>query len=153
MMIDGVVVKDLIVRRDYRGRLMEILRCDEEIFSRFGQVYMTTAKPGIVKGWHYHKKQTDNFALVKGKGRVGLYDNRQKSPTKRAFMEILLSEKKPKLIRIPPRIYHGFECLGKEEAIFINIPDKPYKIDSPDEIRIHPFNNDIPLKWKSKKGG
>jgi len=56
--IDGVNLKDLKVVPDERGWLMEILRCDDEIYQQFGQVYMTTAYPGVVKGWHYHKKQT-----------------------------------------------------------------------------------------------
>ncbi|MCX7972949.1 MAG: dTDP-4-dehydrorhamnose 3,5-epimerase, partial [Candidatus Aminicenantes bacterium] len=40
-MIEGVKIKKLRVIPDERGRLMEILRADEEIFVRFGQVYMT----------------------------------------------------------------------------------------------------------------
>jgi dTDP-4-dehydrorhamnose 3,5-epimerase len=36
---------------------MEILRRDDPIFQKFGQVYMTTNYPGVVKAWHYHKKQ------------------------------------------------------------------------------------------------
>ena len=39
---------------DERGRLMEMLRCDDPIFKGFGQVYLTTAYPGVVKAWHYH---------------------------------------------------------------------------------------------------
>ena len=54
-MIDGVMIKKLKVIADERGRLMEILRADDEMFTGFGQVYMTTAYPGVVKGWHYHK--------------------------------------------------------------------------------------------------
>ena len=55
-MIDGVKVKKLKIIPDDRGRLMEILRADDGIFKKFGQVYMTTAFPGVVKAWHYHKK-------------------------------------------------------------------------------------------------
>ncbi len=65
-MIDGVKVKALKVIPDERGRLMEMLRADDEIFLRFGQVYMTTAYPGAVKAWHYHKKQFDHFVVVPG---------------------------------------------------------------------------------------
>jgi len=57
--IDGVIIKSLKVIPDERGWLMEILRCDDKIFKQFGQVYLSTAYPGVVKGWHYHKKQTD----------------------------------------------------------------------------------------------
>ena len=58
-MIEGVKIKKLSVHEDERGRLMEILRADDDIFVQFGQVYITTAKPGFVKGWHFHKKQID----------------------------------------------------------------------------------------------
>lgn len=70
-MIEGVKIKRLKVIPDARGRLMEILRSDDELFVKFGQVYMTAAYPGVVKGWHYHKKQTDNFAVIKGMMKSG----------------------------------------------------------------------------------
>ena len=50
-MIDGVKVKNLRSIPDDRGRLMEILRNDDEIYQKFGQVYMTTVYPGVVKAW------------------------------------------------------------------------------------------------------
>ena len=49
-MIEGVKVKKLKVIPDERGRLMEILRNDDECYEKFGQVYMTTNYPGVVKG-------------------------------------------------------------------------------------------------------
>ncbi|MEK6655022.1 MAG: dTDP-4-dehydrorhamnose 3,5-epimerase family protein, partial [Thermodesulfobacteriota bacterium] len=80
-MINGVMVKKLRVISDERGRLMEILRADDEVFHGFGQVYMTTAYPGVVKGWHYHKRQFDNMAVVRGMMKIVLYDGREASPT------------------------------------------------------------------------
>ena len=53
-MIRDVKVKNLRCIPDERGRLMEILREDDEVFERFGQVYMTTNYTGVVKAWHYH---------------------------------------------------------------------------------------------------
>ena len=63
-MIEGVKVKKLKVIPDERGRLMEMLRADDGFFTKFGQAYMTTAYPGVVKGWHYHKIQDDNMVIV-----------------------------------------------------------------------------------------
>ncbi|MBU1147910.1 MAG: dTDP-4-dehydrorhamnose 3,5-epimerase, partial [Candidatus Omnitrophica bacterium] len=63
-MIRDVEVKKLKLIPDERGRLMEILRSDEEMFQKFGQVYMTTAYPGVIKAWHYHKKQDDYFTCI-----------------------------------------------------------------------------------------
>ena len=73
-MIDGVIVKKLRVIPDERGYLMEMLRADDEFFQKFGQVYLTVAYPGVVKGWHYHKKQTDHFVGVSGMMKVVLFD-------------------------------------------------------------------------------
>src|SRR3989454_2745237 len=65
-MIKDVRTKILKVIPDERGRLMETLRSDDDMFTKFGQAYITTAYPGVVKGWHYHKIQVDNFIGVKG---------------------------------------------------------------------------------------
>ena len=70
-MIDGVIVKPLKVIPDERGWLMEMLRADDPFFQKFGQCYLTVVYPGVVKGWHYHKKQTDHFVCVQGHGQGG----------------------------------------------------------------------------------
>jgi len=151
-MIDGVAVKKLRVIPDERGRVMEILRSDDEFFSRFGQVYMTTAYPGVVKGWHYHKKQTDHVAVVKGTLKLVLYDDRDDSSTKGEINEFFLGQHNPVLVKIPPLVLHGFKCISQEEAICINVPSEVYDYDQPDEFRVDPHKNDIPYAWERKDG-
>ena len=80
-MIEGVNIKKLKVIPDERGRLMEIVRADDEGFRKFGQVYLTTADPGVVKGWHYHKKQYDYMTVISGMMKIVLYDMREGSST------------------------------------------------------------------------
>lgn len=151
-MIDGVKIKKLKVVPDERGRLMEILRKDDECFSRFGQVYMTTAYPGVVKGWHYHKKQFDNMAVVRGMMKIVLYDGRKTSKTFGEVNEFFAGEHNPVLIHIPPYVYHGFKCISPEEAVVINTPTEVYNYKTPDEFRVDPHNNDIPYDWNRKDG-
>ena len=147
-MIDGVKIKKLKVIPDERGRLMEILRRDDEIFTEFGQVYMTTAKPGIVKAWHYHRLQQDNFVCVFGKIRLVLYDARENSPTYKQIDEFEISLDNPLLIQIPANVYHGFKCTSDVEAIVINTVTKAYNHKNPDEYRIDAFDNDIDYDWR-----
>ena len=65
--IAGVKTKPLRMIPDERGWLMEILRADEsELFTKFGQVYVSATYPGVVKAWHYHKVQVDNFVCIAG---------------------------------------------------------------------------------------
>jgi dTDP-4-dehydrorhamnose 3,5-epimerase len=147
-MIEGVKIKKLKLLTDERGRLMELLRRDEEIFSRFGQVYFTTAYPNTVKAWHYHKKQDDYFACIKGKMLLALYDARPKSKNFKEINEFELSLDNPLLIKIPRNVYHGFKCISPDEAIVINIPTLPYNHLKPDEYRLDPYDKNIAYNWR-----
>ncbi len=152
-MIEGVKVKTLKVIPDERGRLMELLRSDDqEFFIQFGQVDMTTAYPGVVKAWHYHKRQTDNFAVVHGMMKVVLYDNRPDSPTHGEVNEFFMGIHNPVLLQIPPLVLHGFKCIGETEGIVVNIPTTLYNYKAPDEHRIDPHSKEIPYDWAIKEG-
>ena len=151
-MIDGVKVKKLKVIPDGRGRLMEILRRDDELFQKFGQVYMTTTYPGVVKAWHKHEMQADNIVCVAGMIRMALYDGRPGSPTFQEINEFYLGVHNPTLVQVPPGILHGWTGVSLEEAVIINIPTEPYDREHPDEQRLDPHKNNIPYDWKRKDG-
>jgi dTDP-4-dehydrorhamnose 3,5-epimerase len=151
-LIDGVKVKKLKVIPDERGRVMEILRSDDPDFAAFGQAYLTTGYPGVVKAWHYHQKQTDHFCVVSGMMKIVLYDARETSPTKGKINEFFAGEHNPVLIVIPPLVYHGFKTVSEKEALLVNIPTEVYNYDSPDEHRINPHSGEIPYEWNRKDG-
>ncbi len=151
-MIEGVMVKKLKVIPDERGRLMEILRADDEMFSKFGQVYMTTAYPGVVKGWHYHKKQFDNMTVLQGMMKIALYDGRENSKTYGEVNEIFAGDHNPVLVHIPPYVYHGFKCISTREALVVNVPSEPYNYGEPDEYRLPPHGGAIPYNWERRDG-
>jgi len=151
-MIEGVQLKKLKVIPDERGRLMEMLRSDEPVFEKFGQVYMTTAYPGVVKGWHYHKKQSDNMVVVSGMMKIVLFDSRESSKTKGQVDEYFIGDSNPCLLHIPPYVYHGFKCISEKEAMVVNLPTEVYDYKNPDEFRVDPHKNDIPYKWDRKDG-
>lgn len=151
-MIDGVKTKRLTVHPDCRGRLMEVLRRDDELFQQFGQVYITTVYPGVVKAWHYHKVQTDNLAAVVGMVQIALYDAREDSPTKGEVNVFYSGVHSPLLVQVPPMVYHGFKNVGLEEAVVLNVPTETYRHEQPDEYRIDPHENDIPHDWDRRDG-
>jgi dTDP-4-dehydrorhamnose 3,5-epimerase len=151
-MIDGVKTKILKRIPDERGRLMEILRNDDDMFTGFGQVYMTTTYPRVVKAWHYHKKQNDYITCVKGMLKLVLYDDRKKSLTHGEINEFFIGDYNPMLIKVPKMIYHGWKCISEEEAIVINVPTEPYDSKIPDEYRLDPHKNKIPYAWERKDG-
>jgi dTDP-4-dehydrorhamnose 3,5-epimerase len=156
-MIHGVQVKELRVLPDDRGFLMEMLREDDPIFERFGQVYITGCRRGVAKGWHYHKEQSDHFVCVAGAALVVLYDGRMGSPTNGMVQEFALTsppsqDPAPLLLKIPRLIVHGFTAIYGDEARIINVPTFPYRYASPDEYR-YPWNSpDVPYRWPPEVG-
>jgi len=151
-MIEGAMTKKLTVIPDERGRLMEILRCDDEVFARFGQVYLTTTYPGVVKAWHFHKLQDDFITCVKGMLKLVLYDGRSDAKTKGEVNEFFIGDFNPLLVKVPRLVYHGWKCISQEEALVINVPSEPYNRKTPDEYRLDPHENDIPYLWDRKDG-
>jgi dTDP-4-dehydrorhamnose 3,5-epimerase len=151
-LIDGVITRQAKVMADERGRLAEILRADSDIFKKFGQVYYTTAYPGVVKAWHYHKIQTDYFFCLKGMTKLVIYDSRKESQTFGMINEFIVGEHNPIVVVIPPMVYHGFKAIGTEESLMINIPTEPYSRDNPDEYRLDPHAKEIPYDWARKDG-
>ena len=152
-MIEGVEIKNLKVIADSRGFLMEMLRCDDSLFEKFGQVYLSVCRPNVVKGWHYHKKQTDNFVVVKGNAKVVLYDDRKGSGTKGEVHEVFMGEDNQILLKIPTYVVHGITRVGDEPSYLINCPTLPYDYKKPDEFRISFNGKEIPYDWGLEEGG
>lgn len=129
--IDGVLIKKLNVMPDDRGWLTEILRNDDDLFEGFGQIYMSATRPGVVKAFHYHEKQYDNFVCLSGTVRLVLYDKKND-----ILEQVFLGDNcPPLLIRIPPFIHHGWKCISETPSMVINICSQPYDYSNPDEIR------------------
>ena len=149
-MIDGVMTKKLKVVPDERGRLMECLRNDDDLFVGFGQFYMTTTFPGVVKGWHLHDVQYDNIVCVKGMIKLVLHDAREGSATRGQTDEFFLGEHNPLLVRVPSGIWHGWKCVSPEEAYIVNAPTEVYKYDAPDQQELPHDSPEIPYDWNVK---
>lgn len=155
-MIDGVEIRELSPIRDDRGELCEILRSDDPLFRGFGQVYYTLARAGVVKAWHSHRVQWDHLVAIGPPALIALYDDREGSPTRGEVMEVHGGREAPVLVRIPPGVLHGYMPDGDHDTFLINLPSELYDHDAPDEVRIDPFDNDIPFDWRqhgARRGG
>jgi dTDP-4-dehydrorhamnose 3,5-epimerase len=150
--IHDVKTKSLRLIPDERGFLMEILRADDrELFTKFGQVYVSATYPGVVKAWHYHQKQVDHFVCVAGMVKLVLVDTRENSPTKGAVNEFFLGTQNPTLVQVPNLVYHGWKCISTEMALVVNVPTEPYHYTEPDEYRLAPHDT-LPYDWTRKDG-
>jgi len=145
--IAGVIVKPLKLLPNERGRLMEVQRCDDSEFPGFGQVYVTQSFGGVIKAWYRHKVQVDQIVAITGLVKLVLYDDRAESPTRGVIQEIMLGELAPRLVLIPPGIWHGFKAVGEESAFLLHLNDQPFIDSAPDEERLDPNDSAIPYSW------
>lgn len=148
LMIHDVLIHQLRQIPDERGKIMHMLRSDDSHFEQFGEIYFSTVYPGVIKGWHYHKGMTLNYAVVHGSIKLALYDERPKSPTKGELMELFIGDGNYALVKVPPQVWNGFKGVGNIPAIVANCSTIPH--DPAEIIRMDPLENHIPYKWDLK---
>ncbi|MEI6597254.1 MAG: dTDP-4-dehydrorhamnose 3,5-epimerase family protein [bacterium] len=138
-MIDGVIIKKIEKNIDSRGWLAEIYRQDETDY-KFAMSYISVTKPGIVRGPHEHKYQSDSFVFIgPGNFELHLWDKREGSPTNGEYLKIQTGIDSPVLVIVPPGVVHGYKNISGVDGWCINMPDKLYKGEGKkeevDEIR------------------
>ena len=145
-MINGVIITPLKQIVDDRGKIMHMLSVKTPVYRKFGEIYFSFVHPGIIKGWHLHKKMILNYAVPYGKIKLVLYDSRKKSSTYGQCMELYLSPDVYQLVTIPPGVWNGFKGLGTQTSIVANCASIPH--DPNEIVRCNPFDNAIPYDWK-----
>lgn len=134
--MEGVEIRKLPVYEDQRGWLAEISRDDETEF-RPVMSYLSVTRPGLVRGPHEHKEQTDYFCFI-GKFRLYLWDNREASSTYKE-KKIIDTDGTPVVAVVSAGIVHAYKNTGSSDGLVINLPDRLYmgqgKTEQVDEIR------------------
>ena len=149
-MIDGVKIKNVELKPDDRGFFAEILKEGEESYSDIKQTSYTETYPGVIKAFHWHKKQTDIWFVVRGMAQVVLHDLREDSKTKGETQVIYAGVKNYVLISIPPGVAHGYRVLGTESVGLFYHTTEAYDPDNPDEERIPYDDSKIAFDWATE---
>ena len=145
-MIHDVKITPLKIISDQRGKVMHMLRSDSKVFSQFGEIYFSTIFFDVIKAWHLHKEATLNYACVKGKVRLVLFDNRDKSPTQGIYQELILGQKDYFLVTIPANVWNGFKGIDKSESIVANCLTIPH--NEKEMVRRDPSDRSFNYKWR-----
>lgn len=150
--IEDVVVKDLQVHLDGRGDVIELWShpwIEEDGLVVPQHVYQSATDYGVVKCWHFHQIHTDQFTVTRGKLQVTLVDIRTDSPSFGHVNRIFLGTQRPRLIKIPPMIMHGWKALSEPEVIVVNFQSHVY--NSTDEYRV-PWDSVLTEVWEPLNG-
>ena len=131
MNIKNVKIKEIEKKIDERGWLIEFFHMSETE-KKQGQFYITTQKPGVVRGNHYHTRKNEWFAIIKGKAIISLKDMKTGETD-----EVELSEGAGgniKTIYVPVNVVHAIKCVGDEPSIMVAFIDEEFDEKDPDTV-------------------
>ena len=100
------------------------------VMSDQGQINFSVQYPGVIKAWHRHTLQTDFWMALVGHLKVGVYDQDSK-----AAWSIVIGEKRPGTVIIPPPLWHGAATVGNTPAGLLYYVTHSYNPAKPDEER------------------
>ncbi|MDP1695949.1 MAG: methyltransferase domain-containing protein [archaeon] len=144
----GAEIKPLKIFANDQGYLFETLRADDKIFEgKFGQVLVSEVYPGVIKGLHLHRKQTDYTTCIKGNIK---YILAKEVDGKVQIKTLIIGEKNPILIKTPPGLWHGYSPLANEKATILHLMDVTFDPKDDDTERKEPYAfGDV---WTVKNG-
>ena len=142
--LPGVRTYDLKIFPDERGFFSEALRKDwKELVGEdeIVQINVSYSYPGIIRAWHRHVRgQVDYFLVLKGAMKICAYDDREDSPARGKLVEIVATEKKPQVVRIPGYYWHGTKTVSSSPSLLVYFVTQLYDYNNPDEER-RPWND------------
>lgn len=101
------------------------------------QMDSTVSYPGTIRAFHYHDHKTEWMFVAKGHYKFVLTDPLEVS---------YLSE--GDVIKITPGRWHGYQNIGTEEGIVIEVANKKHSLENPDDQRMPYDQFDSWLKEK-----
>jgi dTDP-4-dehydrorhamnose 3,5-epimerase len=150
--IDGVVLRDLTPMVDGRGDVTELWSLpwvEAAGFVAPRHCYQSATDAGVIKCWHLHESHTDQFAVTRGKLQVLLVDVREEAPTFGHVDQVYMGTQRPRLLKIPPRVLHGWKALSEPEVIVVNLQSHVY--DPTDEFKL-PWDCILKDVWEPRFG-
>ena len=108
--------KNLTKHTDNRGFFSEIIRAEGE-----GQFSISSTKPGITRGNHFHTRKIERFIVINGKAKVEI--RRVDSKKKSSF---ILEGDKLQYIDIPVWFTHNIKNIGDELLTTLFWINEPY---------------------------
>jgi dTDP-4-dehydrorhamnose 3,5-epimerase len=143
--IADVVVESRDVKADLGGAVLHHLRVDSPHFTKFGEVYCSTAREGAIKAWKRHRLMTQRLVVPVGRVLFVVHDDRTDSSTQGEIMEIEIGREAYGLLILPPMVWYGFKNLVAGESLIVNCADL---VHDPAEVdRLDARTSQIPYIW------
>ena len=143
--IEGVLHLPVEDHGDPRGSFREIFR-EQHLPVSFVQANHSRSKAGVLRGLHYHRRQSDLWYVVSGELLLGCADLRTRAE-RPAIWSVALSSEKPSAVLIPPGVAHGFAALTDVDLVYW----VTHGYDASDEYGVAWDDPTIDLDWRIDK--
>ena len=126
------------------GSIFPILKSSSKFFSDFGEVYISSINPEVIRAWKRHKNLEQYFVVPKGMVKfVFLVDS---AKNKNQFKEIIIGEENYSFIKVPKNIWYGFSNISSELSYIVNIINLPHS-EGNSELIDYTTNRIKGYKW------
>jgi dTDP-4-dehydrorhamnose 3,5-epimerase len=147
-LIDGVTCREVRNVVTANSVTTELYRDDWGVLDgEIEQAIHVALRGNAVSAWHQHRERWDFLFAISGHLRVVLYDPREDSPTQGQVDVLHLSPLRPLLVAVPPWVWHGVQNLSADASSFVNLFDRTYDYDDPDEWRLPLDSPEIPYRF------
>ncbi|MGL5049545.1 MAG: NAD-dependent epimerase/dehydratase family protein [Fusobacteriaceae bacterium] len=113
---------ELTEHSDARGSFVEILKTRDS-----GQFSISTSKPGVTRGNHYHNTKNEKFLVLKGEATI-----RFRNIFCSEVIEYPVSDKKLEVVDIPTGYTHNITNTGLEDMILVLWANEQFDKKKPD---------------------
>lgn len=115
---------DLQQRCDPRGCLAEFVKSPSS-----GQIFVSTTKPGITRGNHYHHTKTEKFLVLQGKALI-----RFRHIENGEILEYPVKGEDFRVVDIPPGYTHSITNIGADELVTLFWASEVFDPEHPDTL-------------------
>lgn len=112
------------VHSDPRGGLFEAVRAH----GGTGQAFVSTTRPGQLRGDHYHLHKVERFLVVQGEAEIGLRRLLHDKVT-----TFRLSGERPSFVDMPTMWVHNIRNVGDQDLVTVFWADQLLDADNPDQ--------------------
>jgi len=116
---------DLVRHEDPRGMFSEVLRTSD-----CGQLSFFTAKPGVVRGGHYHHSKTEKFVVVNGSAEFTF-----RHIVTEEHYAVTVTARDARVIEPAPGWVHNVRNTGTDDLVVMAWANENFDPDHPDTFR------------------
>jgi len=144
-MINGLILTPMKVIDVVGGSVLRAMSIGNVGYNGFGEAYFSTVEYNTIRGWKRHKEMTLNLVVPIGSIRFVVYDNRKDSSTAGNFEEIILSKEHYARLTVPPKVWVGFQGVGKGTNLLLNMANIPHDDKEVDHLPLE----SIEYNWRN----